>query len=101
MDESTLKNLLLTTGLPVAYSHFNTAPPPPYLVYLFDSSDNFGADDKVYHQASNYRVELYTPKHDPAVQAQLENLFDGNDIFWEKDEVWIDKEKLFQTVYYI
>ena len=101
VDEEALKTLLKSTGLPVSYSHFKKPPDPPYLVYLFDNSENFGADDKVYHRESNYRVELYTEKHDPAAQAQIETLFDSNDIFWEKDEVWIESEKLFQTAYYI
>lgn len=101
MDEQTLKTLLLTTSLPVAYSHFVSPPALPYLVYLLDDTDNFGADDQVYQQEANYIVELYTAKHDPAVKSKLEKLFDDNHIYWEKTEAWIASEKLYQIAYYI
>jgi len=101
VDEKTLKSLLLSLGYPVAYSHWKTPPQPPYILYLLDDTDNFGADDRVYHAGENYLVELYTGKHEPAIQKQIEQLFDENEIYWEKEEAWIDSQKLFQTVYFI
>jgi hypothetical protein len=101
VDEQKLKTLLLTTDLPVTYRYYKTPPALPYLVYLLDDTDNFGADDKVYQQEENYIVELYTEKHDPTVQAKMEKLFDDNDIYWEKTETWIESEKMYLTGYYI
>jgi len=48
VDEAALFTLLKSTGLPVAYHHFTSPPSPPYIVYLFSYSSNFGADNKVY-----------------------------------------------------
>ena len=94
-----LLDLLLSTGMKAAYHHFERPPAPPYIVYLSSGCENFGADDKVYHKIQNYQVELYTRKKDPASELLIENMFDDNDIFYDKDEVYIDSEKLYQVVY--
>lgn len=101
MNEATLFALLKTTGLPVAYHHFNSPPSPPYIVYLFSYSSNFGADNRVHSQADNYQVELYTTKKDPASEKLVEDLFDTNDIYWDKTETYIDSEGLYQVLYEI
>ncbi len=101
MDEAALFTLLKTTGLPVAYHHFTSPPSPPYIVYLFAYSSNFGADNKVHSQADNYQVELYTKTKDPAAEALIEGLFDANDIYWEKTETYIESEGLYQVLYEI
>ncbi|QAT43441.1 hypothetical protein [Aminipila luticellarii] len=96
-----LLNLLKTTGLKAAYHHFEKAPPPPYIIYLFSGSDNFGADNKVYNKIQNYQVELYTNKKDINSEMLIENLFDEHDVFYDKDETYIESEKLYQVTYYI
>ena len=101
MDEAALFTLLKTTGLPVAYHHFASPPSPPYIVYLFAYSSNFGADNKVHSQADNYQVELYTKTKDPAAEALIEDLFDEHDIYWEKTEIYIESEGLYQVLYEI
>ena len=101
MDEAALFTLLKSTGLPVAYHHFTSPPTPPYIVYLFAYSSNFGADNKVHKEIPNYQVELYTTKKDPASEKLIEDLFDENDIYWEKTETFIESEGLFQVLYEI
>ena len=101
MDEATLFTLLKTINLPVAYHHFTSPPSPPYIVYLFSYSSNFGADNKVYDAEKNFQVELYTKTKDPASEALIEDLFNANDIYWEKTETYIDSEGLYQVLYEI
>lgn len=103
MTEAELHNLLKSTGLPVAYHHFDEKNPPslPYIVYLFVSSANFGADNKVYAKRNNYQVELYADKKDPASEKLLEDLFDSNDIYYDKSETYIESEKMYQVIYEI
>jgi len=101
VDEATLFQLLKTTGLPVAYHHFTSPPSPPYVVYLFSYSSNFGADNKVYDAQKNFQVELYTKAKDLTSEALIEGLFDANDIFWDKTETYIDSEDLYQVLYEI
>jgi len=101
VDEATLFTLLKTTKLPVAYHHFVSPPSPPYIVYLFSHSSNFGADNKVHEAIKNYQVELYSKTKDPTSEALIEGLFDANDIYWEKTETYIDSEGLYQVLYEI
>jgi hypothetical protein len=101
VDEAKLFALLKTTGLPVAYHHFVSPPSPPYIVYLFSYSSNFGADNKVYDAEKNFQVELYTKTKDPTSEALIEGLFDANEIYWEKTEMYIDSEGLYQVLYEI
>ena len=99
MDEATLYQLLKTSGLPVAYHHFAQPPTPPYIVYLFSYSSNFGADNKAYNKQPNYQVELYTTGKDPASDKLIEDLFDAHEIYWDKTETYIDSEGLYQVLY--
>jgi len=101
VDEATLFTLLKTLNLPVAYHHYESPPSPPYIVYLFSYSSNFGADNKVYEAGKNFQVELYTKTKDPTSEALIEGLFDANDIFWDKTETYIDSEDLYQVLYEI
>jgi hypothetical protein len=101
VDEATLYALLKTINLPVAYHHFTSPPTPPYIVYLFSYSSNFGADNKVYDAEKNFQVELYTTNKDPTSEALIEGLFDANDIYWDKTETYIESEGLYQVLYEI
>ena len=101
MDEATLFTLLKTINLPVAYHHFTSPPSPPYIVYLFNYNSNFGADNRVYNSEKNFQVELYAKAKDLASEKLIEDLFNANDIYWEKTEMFIDTEGLYQVLYEI
>lgn len=106
MTQAELYNLLKSTNLPVYYHHFTVkpnqpAPNPPYIIYLFTYSNNFGADNRVYQKVDNYQVELYSDKKDLASEKLIEDLFDENDIYYEKTETYIEAEGLHQVLYEI
>lgn len=89
------------TGLPVAYDHFaeGESPDPPFLVFLFPSSDNFSADGQVYAKINELHFELYTDKKDPEIEAEVETVLDRHGIFYDKSEVWIADERLYEVLY--
>ena len=93
--------MLEETGLPLAYDHFEEgdSPEPPFLVFLFPSSDNFSADGTVYKKINELHVELYTDKKQPDVEAVLEDVLDRHEIYYDKSEVWIPEEKLYEVLY--
>lgn len=101
MTQTELFAILKTIGLPITYYQWETPPALPYLVYLMTDTDNFGADNKVYAGATNYSIELYTNKKDHVTELLVEGLFNSNEIFWDKTEVYIDAEKMFQVTYSI
>ena len=99
MDE--LLQILSEIQLPYAYDHFaeGESPDPPFIVYLYPHSKNFSADGKVYFKISEVHIELYTDKKEPAREKAVEAVLDAHDIFWQKSEVWIESEKLYEVLY--
>lgn len=88
-------------GLPCAYDHFakGGSPDPPFVVFLFPDSDNFFADGKVYHLRTELAIELYTNLKQPQHEAKIEAVLNSYDIPWNKTEVWIEDEKLYEVRY--
>ena len=101
MDEINLYELLKTTGLPVAYHHYNSPPEPSYLVYFFRSSDDLAADNINYIPINNYQLELYTGIKDLQTERRIEVCLTAADIYFSKQEIYINSERLYQVVYEI
>lgn len=96
-----LLQMLKNTGLPFAYDHFaeGEAVDPPFLCYLLPGSHNFAADGKVYHKVSIVHLELYTDEKNPSLEQTLEAVLDASEVFYDKTEVWIGSEKLYEVLY--
>lgn len=106
MTQIELYNALYSTNVPVSYLKFedepeNPAPDPPFIVYYFENSENFGADNKVFNKINNFAIELYTVKKDFQKELLIEKVFDDNDIFWDKLETYIESEQLYEVRYAI
>lgn len=99
MDD--LVKLLEEASIPFAYDHFaeGESPDPPFSCYLLPQSDNFSADGKVYLKVSSVNIELYTDCKDLSVEQKLEAVLDTHGIFYDKTEVWIESEKLYEVLY--
>ena len=96
-----LAAVLQKMGIPFAYDHFaeGESPEPPFICYLLPGSDNFAADGMAYFKISEVRIELYTDRKDLAVEHKVEDVLDGQEIFYDKTEVWIQSEKLYEVLY--
>ena len=93
--------ILEKIGLPFAYDHFaeGESPDPPFICYLIPNSDNFSADGKVYYKINEIHIELYTDCKDLSAEQQVEAVLDEHGIFYEKNEVWIESENLYEVLY--
>lgn len=96
-----LAEMLKSTGIPFAYDHFaeGESPEPPFICYFLPGSDNFAADGRVYFKINEVRVELYTDKKDVSVEKAVEDVLDNQGIFYNKSEVWISAERLYEVVF--
>ena len=101
MTIENLVEMLQKTGIPFAYDHFaeGESPDPPFICYLIPGSNNFAADGKVYFKINQVRIELYTDSKDLAVERKVEMVMDETGIFYNKSEVWIQSEKLYEVLY--
>lgn len=93
--------ILEKIGLPFAYDHFaeGESPAPPFICYLVPNSDNFSADGRVYYKINEIHIELYTDCKDLSAEQQVEAVLDEHGIFYEKNEVWIESENLYEVLY--
>lgn len=87
--------------LPYAYDHFveGEALEPPFAVFLYPNSSNFAADGKVYFKVSKLNIEIYTSVKDTQLELKVETVLDGYGIFYDKSEVWIEEENLYEVLY--
>ena len=44
-------------------------------------------------------IELYTDCKNPETETAVETVLDNNHIFYNKSEVWIPSEKLYEVIY--
>ena len=93
--------MLEEIDIPFAYDHFaeGESPDPPFICYLTPNSDNFAADGKVYYKINEIHIELYTDCKDLSAEQKVEAVLDEHGIFYEKSEVWIESEKLYEVLY--
>lgn len=96
-----IAEILKKIGLPFAYDHFaeGESPEPPFICYLVPNSDNFSADGRVYYKINEIHIELYTDCKDLSAEQQVEAVLDEHGIFYEKTEVWIESENLYEVLY--
>lgn len=99
MDKIT--EILKETGIPFSYDHFaeGSSPSPPFICYLTAESDNFSADGNVYLKINEIHIELYTDKKDLDVEHKVDDALDAHGIFYNKTEVWIETEHLYEVLY--
>ena len=86
--------------VPIRYRVYRSKPPIPYAVYYEDVTENYTADNIVYLEITDYILELYTEKKDYEIENKIEQIFAANDTPWEKEESYIEKERLIMTAYY-
>ena len=96
-----LLEALRSSGIPFAYHHFaeGETAAPPFVCYLLPSSRNCFADDKVYQQITEVHIELYTDRKSFETEQQLEYTLDSAGFCYNKTEVWIESEQLYEVLY--
>ncbi len=101
MTYNGIVEMLEETSLPFAYDHFaeGDSPALPFICFLFPSSDNFMADGQVYQKIDALHIELYTERKQPDVESRLEAVLDRYGIGYNKSEVWIDTEQMYEVLY--
>lgn len=90
-------------GIPFAYHHFaeGESPDPPFICFLYPNAVQFPADNIVYHSDKAVDIELYTDEKNPELEETVEAVLTAHEIYFEKSEVWIDDEKLYEVLFSI
>lgn len=94
--------VLQSTGLACAYSHFKTNQEPPYIVYIGNGQNTFEADNTYYWSNYQYQIEYYFTQKDESNEATIEQALLNNGFLYEKSEdIYIESEGVFVIYYYI
>ena len=101
MTHAEVKAMVEEMGLPYAYDHFaeGESPDPPFICFLYPKAANFSADGIVYHHFNRLDIEVYTDYKDPDMEAAIEEVLTAHELFYEKSEVWIETEKMYEVLY--
>ena len=102
MTTQDVAQMVAGIGLPYAYDHFEedeSPGQPPYICFLYPSSDHFPADDRVYQKVMALRIELYTDEKDLELENAVEDALDNAGLIYESDETFLDSEKMYMVVW--
>ena len=101
MSYEEINEMMQETGLPFAYHHFaeGEAPKPPFLLFLTEGEDTFGADNIMYHSFKRLNIELYTDEKSPDTEKAVEEILTSHGIYYSKSETYIESEKLYEILY--
>ena len=98
----TIFQVLQSTGLPCAYSHFKKKQSPPYIVYIGNGQETFQADNTHYWKQNSYQVEYYfTTKNESNEEAIETALLDNGFLYEKSEDIYIEEEEVFVIYYYI
>lgn len=105
MEESNLYFILKSIGIPVAYDHFINSNEenisPPFILYRNDDASHFKADDQVFYMNKEFIIELVTDKKDINLELALESILSTNYLPFDKTEVYLESEDIYQVTYFI
>lgn len=102
MTTKEVAQMIAGIGLPNAYDHFdkdNTPGHPPFICFMYPSSENFFADDSVYQKFRTLRIELYTNEKELSLEEAVENAMDAAGIVYDSSETYIESENMYMVVW--
>jgi hypothetical protein len=101
MTREQIEHMLDGTEIEYRYHHFETeeAVNPPFICWLIPGTENFSADGIVYLNINELNIELYTDQKDFDLERRVEKQLDDNGIFWDKSEVYIESENMYEVLY--
>lgn len=95
-----LKTRCKNAGFKYAYGLFKQSTDPPHLIAISTASDNFMADNKVYHESTTIQLDYTYLEKNLEEQKKIENEI-LSDVAWNKsDETYLSDEEVWQVSYF-
>ena len=96
MTYKQVAEMVASIGVPYAYYQFpeNTSLQPPFICFLFDTSNDFAADNTNYQRIRQLVVELYTDNKDFALEQAVETVLNQNGLVYSREETYLDSEHM-------
>ena len=97
MNQLETIHLLNTLSVPSFYGQAPNGTRLPFIAIHTDQPDNFSADNGVYCEKWNFRIDLYTVEKNLALETEIKTLLNENGIFWTKSEQYIDSQSCWEV----
>lgn len=97
MNQVQMIALLNTLDTPSFYDHAPVGTKLPFIAIHSDQPDNFMADNGVYCEKYNFRIDLYTVEKSLEIEYSIKELLNSNGIAWEKSEQYLDDQFCWET----
>lgn len=95
-----IQEVLQSTGISAAYSHFKKDIKPPFIAYIGSGQSQLLADNTVYKQSNDYQIEYYfTTKNEEKERKIEKTLLDAGYIYSKSSDVFIKEQDVF-VIYY-
>lgn len=101
MTYKELNTFIAGFGLPYAYNEFpdDTPQTPPFICFMFDSSNDFVADGTNYAKIRPLTIELYTAEKDFELEDTAEARLNAGGFVYSRDETYLEDERMNMVVY--
>lgn len=92
MNQLQAIQLLNTLSISSFYGQAPVGTPLPFMTIHTEQPDNFVADNLVYCEKWNFRIDLYSVKKELEIEADIKSLLNDNGIAWTKTEQYISEQ---------
>ena len=97
MNQVQMIALLNTLSVSSFYGQAPVGTVLPFLTIHTEQPDNFAADNGVYVEKWNFRIDLYSTAKNLEIEASIKKLLNDNEIYWTKTEQYIDTENCWEV----
>lgn len=97
MNQVQMIALLNTLSIPSFYGQAPIGTALPFLAIHTEQPENFAADNGVYCEKWNFRLDLYSKEKSLTLEAEIKKLLNDNGIAWNKTEEYIDTEQVWEV----
>lgn len=103
MTYEEINTLVESFGYPCAYHHFadNTEKKTQFVCFYFEDSDDLYADNVNYQRIDSMVIEFYSAYKDFEAELSIEAVLKTNELPFSKTELFIEDEKMYETIYNI
>lgn len=97
MNQVQMIALLDTLPIDSFYDHAPVGTTLPFITIHSEQPDNFVADNLVYCEKWNFRIDLYSTVKELKLESEIKELLNDNGITWTKTEQYIDTEEVYEV----
>ncbi len=97
MNQVDVITLLNTLSIPSFYDHAPEGTKLPFLAIHTEQPDNFVADNSVFCEKWNFRIDLYTVNKDLKLETDIKTLLNSNGLPWVKTEQYLDEQNCWEV----